>query len=202
MPRDYYINGEVMVKVRSGANPIGTAGRLLGLCSDSITITPNFRHLDIQPDVWGGDQGPPNDVQWMLADVMISMRLIHFDPTVLSYCVRHSMGARDGAEGIMARAGTRLGGGGALSASSNALINLNLTGPVGGGTNNLWYFPATYLTGPPFTFPIGVERSIVELNWRAIPYQADPAGTVDSLGRGTGAQDLYLWDRSTNFTAS
>ncbi len=198
MPRGYFVNGEVLVRVKGAAGsilataPFLTAPNQLGLCSDSVTITPNFRHMDVPVDAWGGDKGPPPEVQWMLADVKISMTLVHYDDAVLKACLQHSMAAGvDGVArgvGTLTRAGVRYGNDAAITAAGNSFIQLYLSSPIGGKP---WYFPATIMTGPPMTIPLGVQRSLVQVNFRAIPYQADP------YGGGTGALDAVLWDHTT-----
>lgn len=194
MARNFFVNGEVSVRVKGAQNsPLGNTIAELGLCSDSVTITPNFRHMDVQLDAWGGTNGPPNEIQWMLADVAISLSLVHYDPDILNTCLRHAMGGR-ATIGLMARAGTRLGNSVAVTAANNLFVQLYLSSPIGGRP---WYFPATYLTGPPVVYPIGVERSIVQANFRAIPYAPDPAGTGYTGGNVTGAQDVVLWDNTT-----
>ncbi len=201
MARDFQINGEVLVRVRGNAI-IGTTFQDLGLCSDSVSITPNFKQMDIAVDAWGGSEGPPPEIQWMLADVDISLTLVHYDDTVLNNCIRQSMGGR--AIGRVARAGTRMGGGFAVGVAGNQFMNLLLTAPIP-TADRVWYFPATYLTGPPEVYPIGVQRSLVQLKFRAIPFPsnalADPAGTVTLTGTGagntTGAGGVVLWSNTT-----
>lgn len=184
MARDIYINGEVLVRARGGA--VGAAVANLGLCSDSVVVTPKFNHLDIQVDAWGGKNGPPMDVQWMLAEAQITMTLVHLDAAVLDACLRSSMGGAATA-GRMVRAGTRLRGNNTIASTANNLIELYLTAPIAGGGALPWYFPTVYMTGPPVQWPIGVERSLVQATFRAIPVPVIISGVADPYGAGAGA---------------
>jgi len=200
MPRDLFVNGEVLVRVRSSAfSPVGAVVRELGLCSDSIVLTPTFKHLDVPLDAWGGANGVAPEVQTMLAEFTITMNLIHYDAEVLRDCLQNSLGGRSAAAGVLTRAGTRLGGGVAIGAAGNMYINLSLSSP---GAGVPWYFPAAFLTGNPAEYPIGVERSIVRATWRAIPYAGGAQGTADDPanivgGVQLGAGGKILWDNTT-----
>lgn len=176
MARNYYINGETMVKVQNQS--IGTSQEL-GLSDTPISIQVTYHQLDIRVDAMGGTAPP--EVQHMSMEAMISMTLIHFDNTVLDACIRES---HAGATfGTMPRAGTRLGGNVAIGATGNHFITLGLTSPVGGAP---WRFPAAYLYQTPFVWPLGTERSIVQLRWRAIPYTIDPQT----------ANGVIVWDNT------
>lgn len=188
MARDYKINGESMVAVKS--NPLSTIGSLtnLGLSDGPIIWTPNYRHMDIAVDAWGGDQGPPPEIQCFLADVTIRMTLVHFDRGVLEECMRLSLGG-GGAEGTLPRAGSRMGNGAARFAAGNNFIGLNISSPVEGRPMRFLF---AYLTGPPVEYPVGTRRSVVACNWRAVPY------TVDPWNGGVGAQGTVLWDHTSD----
>lgn len=159
MARDFQINGPAMVYVKGTTTLSATSE--LGLSDKQITITPNFVHQDIHCD----DFGPtiPPDVIWLLADVTIQMTLVHYDPAVLNLCLGCSMANAVGAnnEGTVVSAGTIMG------APANNYISLNIASPVG---QLPWKFPTAYLTGPPMELPLGSDRTIVTLRWRAIPY--------------------------------
>ncbi len=185
MARRFEINGEVLVQAKVAAGTLIS----IGLTSDSIIVTPNFYYSDVKLDAWGGTEGPPIDVQWMLADAQINMTLIHFDWDNLQLCLRASTGNRAVA-GTMARAGTLLGNQVAIGDANSRLTQLYLSSPIG-GVGRTWYFPATFLSGPPMRYPLGTHRSEVEVVWRAIPYAVDPYGAAN------GAQDVTLWN---NFT--
>ena len=79
-----------------------------------------------------------------------------------------------------------------------------------------WRFPTAYLTNRPMELPLGTSRSLVILNWRAIPYKPPTRPTVISeaivvglrppvvttITRFGDAPDVssdgvVLWDHST-----
>lgn len=198
MARDLLINGEVLVLVKgSPSSALGTAVRELGLCSDSIRLTPTFKHLDVPLDAWGGANGVAPEVQAMLAEFQITMDLIHFDVDTLKDCLSAALGStQTTTHGVMARAGTRLGGGidkdvAGGSGQVHHYVQLQLSSPVGGLP---WYFPYTYLTGTPVEIPIGVERSIVRSTFRAIPYAGGAGGTTaDPYNSQNFASGKVLW---------
>lgn len=210
MARDYYINGECLVKVLGGAHWSGRINPVteLGLSSDQITITPDFRHRDVMTDDF--PEAPP-ECLWMLGTVDISMMLVHFDRDVLDLCVGEAM-AGGGSPGVFltpagtfAPAGMPMGGGLPLYASGNYFIGLNLTNV--GFLTSPWNFPACYLTGPPVVFPIGVKVSQVQLKWRSVPYASifnsgnqyvasgDPLRLADGYGELVSSGQT-LWNRT------
>jgi hypothetical protein len=192
MARDFYINGETMVFVKAKADsPFGGNMTQLGLAEDPIKVTPKFIHKDINVDAWGE---APAEVQFMLAELSISMNLIHFDRSIIDACMQLSMGGAP-AIGQLTRAGARLGNNAARFAAGgpgvgNFYIGLNLTSPIGAKP---WRFYYTYLTGQPAEFPLGVDRSVIRMNWRCIPYTQDPWGSPTATTT-TGAQGYQLWD--------
>lgn len=187
MSRDFQINGETVVRTKFGAHlpssisnysPPGATSPSsnlseLGLASEGIRITPRFVHKDINVDDFGPEI--PAEVMWLLADVNIRMTLIHYDVSILDFCLSESMGGTflGGAPGlfdfagIMQPAGSFLGNYVPYLLSGYHYTSLNLTSPA---LNFPWHFPAAYLTGPPIELPLGTQASMVELNWRAIPY--------------------------------
>lgn len=181
MARDIFVNGETMVFVKGAAGSGIASYSQLGLADAPIVISPQDTFLDIKVDAWGA---PPPEVQHMNTTITISMSLIHFDRTVLDYCIQESMGGA-AAVGTLTRAGTRLGNGGARFASNNHFIGLNLASPVAGKP---WRFYYTHLAGNPYSFPLGSERSAVNLTWRAVPYISDPWNS------GNGAQNVVMYD--------
>lgn len=186
MSRDFYINGEALVLVK-GMTGTGIATLSeLGLAEDRIQVSPRFYHEDIKVNAWGD---VPPDVQWKNAEVFVTMSLVHFDPAILDICVRESMAGADstgtGGAGLTQRAGLRMGGGVARFATGNHYIGLNIRAPQNGRN---WRFRFAYLTNNPISYPLGVERSVVPLTWRAIPYTQDP------WGAGVGSQSANLWD--------
>lgn len=229
MARDFWVNGETLVKVRFGGHisgdiavstiaPDGTpeirTAPELGLTQDPVTITPNYYHKDLFVDDFGPNV--PSDVMYNLVDVNLSMNLVHYDHRVLGYCLAESMGGTGVADriafegfsplapanmisglGFSVGAGALMGKGKVLWASGNHLVSVSLRSPQGGVP---YRFRACYLTQPPVVIPLGTERSIVQLNWRAIPYRAilgsgTPGGVLSSSGLLTGAIPEWL---STN----
>lgn len=187
MARNWFINGETMVFVKGRADSgIGTLQEL-GLAADQIVITPTYYHKPINVDAWGGANGPPAEVQVFLASVTVRMALIHLDRSILDICEALSLGAGVVNPGVLPRAGALLGNNVARFAAGNNYVGLNLSSPVG---NKPWRFYFAYLTGPPFSFPLGTEKSIVQLNWEVIPYTRDPYNS------GSGASGQVLWDHT------
>lgn len=190
MARDFQINGPCLALVKGRADSgIGTLQEL-GLAEGPIRVSLEFRHRDMQVDAWGGEIPP--DVQFMLAAVNVFIPLIHFDRSILDVCIAESMGGAP-AIGQLAGAGRRMGnnlprfaGGGV---DGNHYISLNLTSPVG---LKPWRFYTTYLVNNPADFPLGTEKSMVQTQWRCIPYTTDP------YQAGAGAQGWPLWDHTND----
>jgi len=173
-----------------------TTGLLeLGLSIDPIVIAPKFTHRDLKTDDFGPDT--PADVIWYLGTALVSMNLIHYDYSVLDFCIAESMGGLQspnsgprsgnwaGGLGGMAPAGTPLGGGSPLYSEKCHYIGLILKSPR---ANIQWNFPATYLAEQPFELPLGTERSVVRCRWRAIPYTFVKGRVEQPLSR-----DAVLW---------
>lgn len=212
MARDYFINGTSLVRVKgigSLANQddgdnFGKAKLWeLGLAQDPIVLSPKFHHKDVFIDDFGPNV--PAEVLWMLAEVRITMNLVHFDISVLRKCLANSMGnanavdAFDGSinEGEFAGAGIPMGGNKNRFVAGNQYISLNIRSEVVNGGLN-WRFPTAYLAESPMTFPMGTERTIASLNWRAIPY-GRPKITLAEVGATTIPDELVsvgtvLWD--------
>lgn len=175
MPRDYIIYGETMVKVKgNGALSATLAGGTdflatlweLGLATEGVRIIPRFIHQDIHVD----DFGPniPAEVMCMMADCRIEMTLIHYDALVLDACITESLGSSKFPSGTLAPAGQTLGRGLPLFSSGCHYISLSL---AASRLVSPWRFPTSYLDSHPLIIPIGTERTIVNLSWRAIPYK-------------------------------
>jgi hypothetical protein len=186
MARDIFINGETLVLVKGRADSAIGAVSELGLAVDSIRIRQNFVYLPVQANAWGGSI--PFEEQIMLQNCVISMTLVHFDPDVLDVCLNESLGGA-ASPGQVRRAGARMGnnlarfaGGGQ---TGNHYISLNLSSPVAGKP---YRFYTSHLEGPPIEMPLGTERSLVVLNWLAIPYTTDP------YGGGSGANNAVVYD--------
>lgn len=185
MARDFYINGETMVSVKSSTFSLTQ----LGLAEAPIQMTFDFRHKDILLDAWGSEI--PADVQYKLAAVSINMTLIHFDATVLDNCMALSMASS--MIGLTGRAGTRMGAGLGRFVSGNRYIGLNLASPVAGKPYRFYY---AYLTQQPVVFPVGTEKTVATCNWRAIPYTTDPWGGGAGAGADPSVGGGIIWDNT------
>jgi len=196
MPRDIFTNGETMITVKgSSSAPLISTLQQLGLAASQVRISFDFKHEDVNANAWGKE---PFEIQFMLSEARITMDLIHFDMPVVQDCLRESMGgaAAQAVEGTTPRAGSRLGNNSARFSATNHFVGLNISSPVGGagiaGNVLPWRFYFAYLTGPPMEIPLGTEKSIVQLNWRAIPYTTDP------WGGGSGAQGNVWFDHTAD----
>ena len=77
-------------------------------------------------------------------------------------------------------------------------IGLNLVSPVLGLP---WHFPMATLAENPFIWPIGTQKSEVDINWRCLPF-FQPR-TVTAIGGGGStlmpgeilSSGAVLWDR-------
>lgn len=161
-----FVNGPTLVQVN---------GTELGLSDSAIQITLQTSQQDVIVDAWGGQFGV-NDVQQLFAEASIRMTLVHYDRAFLDTVIQLSFGAA--AVGQIPRPGTLMG-------SSGSFQSLRLTSPTGGKP---WTFPTAWITETPFSVNLGVEKSIVTLNWRAIP-------TFDSspYNDGSGSASAVLW---------
>lgn len=185
----FYINGPSLVYVK-GVNALATLGPAdeirpwrheLGITAGPIRIIPNFVHHDINVDDFGPDI--PADCHAMIADVSIHMILVHYDEEVLQKCFANSLGyptvggfAEIERPGTLAGAGVSLGRGKQIFEPGNSFISLSLTagGPQPGDnvqTTPPWRFPACYIPANPTEIPIGSDRTLLVLRWRAIPYK-------------------------------
>lgn len=220
MSRSFYIAGECMVSVRGGAQMSGQAigdATELGLTSDQISVTPTFYHGDVKVDDFGPNT--PANVQGLLAEVSLSMTLVHYDDSVLDICLDESLGGGGGfntfgADGL--RAGARLAPAGRLlSRYRNAYwsgwhyVAVTIQTPVAG---DVFRFRQCYLAQQPVVIPLGTEASLVRCNWRCIPYQdlwlsggtAGQSGaiTVDgnvfSPRRQVQSSGAVIWDHLTD----
>lgn len=180
MGRDFQINGESMVYVRSRSDSAIGSLQQLGLAADPIRWTPTFLHHDLNVDATGE---AVVDVQNMTAFVTIRMTLIHFDPVILDECVRLSMAAS--AVGFAGRAGQRLGNNFPQFAAGNNLIGVGIASPIAGKP---WRFHSCHLIGPGMDYPLGTKKTMADLIWRGICYTTDP------WGGGTGSLNIPIWD--------
>ncbi len=211
MVRDFFLAGETMVAVKGRSDSIIPVLTQLGLSDAEIRITAHSRYEDMNVDTFGRTGvGSPPDVQYFLSYMDIDMTLIHFDATVLRFCIQESTGGMP-FEGIMPHAGSRLGNGvprfspagtinpSGVATGGNHLIGLNLVCPVAPFNWRFWY---CYLQEPTVVWPIGTTKSIVQLSWRAVPYVVDPWGEVTTTGYGTlggpgqGSYGIPLYDHT------
>lgn len=194
MTREYVIYGETLVKVKGG----GFSGLSeLGMTSEPIRILPRFVHQDISVDDFGGQI--PAEVLWMLGDCRIRMTLVHYDEEVLGGCVRMAMGGGGiltafPNDGRVAAAGTPMGSARLNGFIGNRFLSLNIASSIG----QPWRFPQAYIDGQPVEIPIGTEKSLVMVTWRAIPY------VIPSYVYGRGyvgeivSSDAVLWDHEAD----
>ena len=83
MARDFFINGESMVSVKSRSDSSIPTLTQLGLAESPIVVSEDYEQRAMIVDAWG--MASP-DVQQMLGGATISMTLIHFDGAVLKAC--------------------------------------------------------------------------------------------------------------------
>lgn len=184
MARDFVISGPALVRVKGNSGSAIPVATDLGLSDGPIQVQVTYKHTDLFVNAFGGANGVPPDIQWMGAEMLIPMTLVHFDEAVLQECMRLSM-ADSAGEGIMKRAGRRMGNNLPRFSPGNSYISVSITSPDLGLP---WRFLTCYLAGNPLQFPLGVERTGAMLNWRAIPYAIDP------YGGGTGMENVVLYD--------
>jgi hypothetical protein len=183
MARDLYIQGPVLVKVRgTGALAAEEGGEEttheLGLTLGPVRVVPNLVHRDIRVDDFGPDI--PAEIMSTLADAQIHMTLVHFDDDVLDKCIANSMGGQYRASGfsdtlvggVFAGAGSLLGNGKQVGEPGNNFITLILTTTNASALNVVapYRFPTAYICANPLDIPLGTERSLVTVRWRAIAY--------------------------------
>lgn len=208
MARDFQVRGQTLVvvetidpdeeNINNDIYPIE-----LGLTiPDGLVVTPKLIHKDIKCDDFGPDVPP--EIMFMLAEVRIKMQLVHFDEDILRVCADESMGGSQ--DGVLAGAGTVMGGNRELGDDGNHYIGIYLlsVGNRAGerGVVTSWHFLSCFLTEPvSMEYPIGVNRSIVTLNWRCIPYKRLTTSRVLNAGSNTTVPDevksagSILWDR-------
>lgn len=187
MARGYVVNGECLVLVKGMVGTEIEEITELGLAEKGIIITPKYVHKDIRVDDFGPEV--PADVLAMIAECSIAMTLVNFDPYILDACLSESMGG--GVAGTMAGAGIPLGGGIPLYEEDCHYITLSLTSPNEEFDFGLpaWNFLATYMPVKPMEYPIGTEKTLARLLWRAIPY-VEPTSDGEILSAGA-----VIWNR-------
>lgn len=211
MSRQYHITGEHMVYVQNQKlvelfnNPFENSNVVLtptdffelGLTQDSTNITLNFAHQDVYTDDYS--PGAPAEIlTGMFRDAIIDMTLVHYDDAVLETCLNLSIGATTfGASG---RPGTPMGKWKGVLEDGCLFTTLYLQPAIRFEISVLgvrdqqelpWRFFFAYLTGSA-RYPIGTEKSLVQLQWRAVPYYkpTDPSSTTEISGR-----NAILFDR-------
>ena len=143
MAKAFYTQGNTLVKYDNSE---------LGYAENAVKIVPRFHHKDIYADDFGPDS--PALILWMLADFTIEMTLVYFDQTVIYNAIKDAMGG--GTLGQFAGAGTPINGKQLdIESSTDA-------------TGNNWSFPKAYLAERPMEWPLGNERSLVHLTFRAV----------------------------------
>jgi hypothetical protein len=215
MSRDYIINGETLVKVKLGAqypsviSPGIASGNIfeLGLAIDKINISPVFYQRNIYVDDFGPNV--PAEIACQIAEVNISMTLVHYDKRILDWCMAESMGGVvvkrvfGGPEfefaGTLAGAGVLLGNNLPLQASGGHFISLNLTSPQ---LSFPWRFPASFLTTTPLVIPLGTEKTMAVCQWKAIPYAPVERPSLSGVmsGQELVSSGITLWDHSLDGT--
>ncbi len=177
MPRDFQINGPALVLVKGAGALLDDEGNSvvheLGLSIDRIRILPRLIHRDLTVDDYGA--GVPAEVLTNLAEAQIHMTLIHYDRAILKACIAECHASS--VDGTMTGAMIPLGGGRPLFSVGNHYISLSITSPSLGDP---WRFPTAYLYTQPMEIPVGTEKTMVQLKWRAIPYKA-PASSLLSF---------------------
>ena len=182
MARDFYINGETLVKVKTRTvasgnedveeSLIGSNLFELGLTDGLIRITPTFKRKDIYVDDYG--PGVPAETMTLMAEASVEMTLIQFDQDILDLVIGESTGGSL-AGSFQQGAGVLMGNDAELFDEDCYYVSLNLLSPV---ESKPWRFPTCYLADRPFMFPLGTEKSAVQLTWRAVPYRPMDDGDV------------------------
>lgn len=178
MARNYYVNGETLVKLKGGAHlqNFGMSGSsvvTLGVAADPIEISYNFNHQDQHTDRFTNEK--PVDVMWMGGDAIIKINLIHFDNDILDTAISESMDGYSPNNGSTGIPGLTLGHNLAPYASGCRYMGLGLTSSITSGRS----FPTCYLHQQPVQVPLGTKRSIVQVQFRAVRYaKMNTDGTV------------------------
>lgn len=189
MARQYWVNGETMVYVRATFDFQDTQVFELGLCDGPIRIQPRFFHEDLKADDYG-DQTPA-DIRCLAADCTISMNLVHFDRIVLNRCWMLAMGSPS----VFGQIGPvgRIMGEGKGPGARNLFVRLMLV-PL--NLQTIWRFPAAYITGQPLEYPLGTQRTVANVTWRAIPYMLPSSDYRQSYYKEVVSKNAVLWDHS------
>lgn len=189
MARNYFVMGETMVAVKGRSDSTIAALSNLGLTSEQIRIGVEYKHLPIQVNAYG--QVPPES-QGMGMLARVNMQLVHFDESVLNACIQEGLAGAPSI-GTLGHAGALMGNGlarfGPGGAAGNHFIGLNILSALG---QSPWRFYFAQLAGNPMSWPLGTERSLVDLQWTAFPYSVDP------WNGGNGSFGVPVWDRTAD----
>lgn len=164
---DLFQAGEVLVSVKGSAGSAIAGVSQLGYCESPVSWSPTFQKLDVIINAFGTT---PAEVQMMGIMASISMSLVYFDPAILDALLSESA-AGAGSAGANSRAGARMGNGQPLYSAGCHFFSVGLSSPV---ANKPYTFLACQLVDNPLTWPLGAERSVVQVNFRAISYSPVP----------------------------
>lgn len=213
MARQYHVTGEHMVYVRNwympGARNTTDASSEeevffveLGMTSESTQITVNYGQTDVYTDDYV--PGAPAEVlTGMYRDAFISMTLVHFDEDVLNMCIANAAGSSDAA--LQGSPGVPMGRWKDVTEEGCFYVELYLQpairfgleqGLVTARQEKPWKFFHAYLQGN-WTYPIGAEKSLVKLQWRAVPYYKPTDISATTEIKGSEGQ---LFDRVSALT--
>lgn len=177
MPRAFQINGESLVVVTGPAGSAIAVPTQLGLSSDAVRVTMYEVSEEVHVDAYG--KGNPVDEQVFGGWARIEMNMVHFSQLTLAECVRLAFpGAL--VEGSLGSAGRLRGNQVPVGNAFSSFITLNIASP----RESLPYnFLTAWLAEQPYMMPLGTERSIARLIWKANAYSVDPwNGGAGSLG--------------------
>lgn len=211
--RQIVINGETLISVKGGLHMSGRSiAELseLGLAVNGVTIEPELKYKGVHVDDFGPDV--PADVQWMLASVRVTARLVHFNPEILEVCLDESMAnggwryaagplnSDVGRAGTLAPYGKLLGKRKRMYESGNNFFSVNLESEVLGDP---WRFRMCHLYERPLVLPLGAKASVAEVQFRALPY-LDPlvSGAYSGVVGGTITIDGVVYSRRRELISS
>ncbi len=187
--RDYHIPGPSIIKVKGSTSNLGLTGLSipgqeastatepilktaveLGLCTHDIEIKPRFIHKDVVADDFGPEVAA--DLMWLLADVSLTMQLIHYDDQVLDALVHEASGRSETlgrvGRGYIAGAGTLMGSIFPPFDPKSRYVVLFIQ-PSTSSEELPYRFIKATLADRPFVMPYGVDSKKVQLQWRVIP---------------------------------
>lgn len=173
----YMVNGPALCYVGTGSSG---ALELLGFSREGVDIRVQEFTREIYTDLFGGDAGPPMDMQTFGQMANLTIPLIAADRAVLTKV--ESRGDRTAA-GQISTPGTVLGGGVAVGASGNIYFSCAFTSAA----DTPWKFAACYLK-PDFNTRLGAQVAPFVLQLIAIPY---------ALVTVTTGKDALLYTRTT-----